>query len=211
LYSLIQRFITIENFVLYKTTLTKQCKEGEKAFEAAWKELKTFGYLIQHQMQGAKGHFRYEYELLDEPIHTPKKEGVDKGGGGKGGVYNNTDLNNTDLNNTDLNNILKKIKGSKYLGTCTIDDFEEVLSYYFNKYTERTGKQHPELNAKCCDTLARNLFIVNDDQVYELEPKELFSMIDKHFQTKYRETDWNIMHFANEEIMKMRFFDCRLF
>ena len=41
LYALIQSYITIEDFTLYKTTLRKQCLEGESAFESAWKEFRT--------------------------------------------------------------------------------------------------------------------------------------------------------------------------
>ena len=117
LYALIGSYISIEGFTLYKTTLLKGCKEGQKAFESAWKELKDLGYLIQYKLQGEKGKFFYEYELLDEPemaekshtIHIPKKEAMDsriagKGTSAKKGGYNNTDLNNTDLNNTDTNN-----------------------------------------------------------------------------------------------------------
>ena len=121
LYALINSYITLEDFTLYKTTLLKNCAEGKKAFDAAWKELKDAGYLIQYRLQGEKGKFYYEYELLDEPqsiemaeisqsIHIPKKEVVDNGGSGKRvtakrGIYNNTNLNNTDLNNTNINNI----------------------------------------------------------------------------------------------------------
>lgn len=101
LYALIQSYITIENFTLYKTTLKKQCAEGEKAFESAWKELKDNGYLIQDRHRNTDGSFYYEYELLDVSSHTPKKEGVDKGGGGKGGSYKNTYTINTNISNID--------------------------------------------------------------------------------------------------------------
>ncbi|QPJ86719.1 RNA replicase (plasmid) [Sarcina sp. JB2] len=117
LYALIQSYITIEDFTLYKTTLRKQCLEGESAFESAWKELKRFGYLIQYKIQDEKGKFYYEYELLDEPqieetsqsIHPPKNHPVDNPTGGKStlgkvGVYNNTNNTNTDFNNTNTNN-----------------------------------------------------------------------------------------------------------
>lgn len=111
LYALIQSYITIENFVLYKRTLMNQCTEGEKSFESTWKELKDKGYLIQYKEQGADGKFYYEYDLLDQPQnhlqnHPPKKEGVvsagvENAGGGKQGSIINTDLKNTKLNNTD--------------------------------------------------------------------------------------------------------------
>lgn len=68
LYSLIQSYITIENFTLYKTFLIKQCREGERAFESTWKELKENGYLIQYKFKDKKtGMFYYEYDLVDEP------------------------------------------------------------------------------------------------------------------------------------------------
>lgn len=67
LYSLIQHYITIKDFTLYKATLKKDCVEGEKSFESAWKELKDKGYLVQHKYKNAKGAFYYEYELIENP------------------------------------------------------------------------------------------------------------------------------------------------
>lgn len=68
LYSLIQCYITKPNFDLYKRALMKLCKEGSKAFDAAWKELKDAGYLKIYRIpRGVNDTFEYEYELLDEP------------------------------------------------------------------------------------------------------------------------------------------------
>ena len=107
LYSMIQSYITIENFTLYKNTLIKQCKDKEGSFNTAWKELKDNGYLVQEKKRTSNGSFYYEYDLLDEPFTTPQfsTPGSSTPGSstpGKTGVYNNTDLNNTDFNNTDL-------------------------------------------------------------------------------------------------------------
>ena len=109
LYSMIQSYITIENFTLYKNTLIKQCKDKEGSFNTAWKELKDNGYLVQEKRRTSNGSFYYEYDLLDEPFTTPQfsTPGFSTPGSstpGKTGVYNNTDLSNTDLNNTDLSN-----------------------------------------------------------------------------------------------------------
>ena len=116
LYSLIQSYITIEDFTIYKSTLKNVCLEGEKAFESAWKELKDAGYLIQYRLQDPDTKtFYYEYDLLDDAnidlakeIHSSqnrktknekaiptKKEVMDKRPHGQRGIYNNTDLNNT--------------------------------------------------------------------------------------------------------------------
>lgn len=123
LYALIQSYLTLEDFTLYKSTLRKQGCEGEKAFENTWKELKDAGYLIQYKYKGEKGYYCYEYELLDEKIQTPEKEGVDNLGGGEGGCISNTDINNTNINNnqsvshdeqTDIQNIIEQAEVYRY-------------------------------------------------------------------------------------------------
>ena len=141
LYTLIQSYLTLENFTLYKVTLKKDCLEGEKAFENAWKELKDKGYLIQYKLKNDNGQFYYEYELLDTPLenksekeieqknHPPKKECMDniqygKESMWKTGVYNNTNLNNTNLNNTNLNNNLSSNRNKKEL---TEEDLKEKI------------------------------------------------------------------------------------
>ena len=64
LYSLIQSYLIGRNNTVYKDELRKVCKEGERAFDSAWKELKNKGYLIQYKLKDEKGIFYYEYELL---------------------------------------------------------------------------------------------------------------------------------------------------
>lgn len=132
LYALIQSYLTIEDFILYKSTLKKNCSEGETAFESTWKELKEKRYLIQYRLKNEAGQFYYEYELMDSPLekeitiqegnqenkqdkipknnenHPPKIIGMDNIQGSdntewKKGKYNNIDSNNINLNNTDIN------------------------------------------------------------------------------------------------------------
>ena len=82
LYALIQSYITIEGFTLYKDMLSRQCIDGETAFRSAWKELKSKGYLIQEKTNTGKG-WVYEYELLDEPyILNPRVENPSVGNRG---------------------------------------------------------------------------------------------------------------------------------
>ena len=70
LYTKIFNLITRENFTLYKSYLMTICKEGERAFNTMWTELKDHGYLIQTKFKGKDGKWEYEYELLDEPFKT---------------------------------------------------------------------------------------------------------------------------------------------
>lgn len=147
LYTLIQSYITLEDFILYKGYLMRRCKEKEKAFESAWKELKQSGYLVQYQLHDQSGRIYYEYELMDFPQASsrehakstipPKKEGVEKGpsGGrtqwkthpvGNGGDLINTDSNNTLSNNTSLTHI----NHSGQQGYFTIEQIQEQIGYH---------------------------------------------------------------------------------
>lgn len=77
LYALIQSYITLENFTLYKGFLQSKCIEGERAFDSAWRELKEKGYLVQYKLKDESNRYFYEYELLDEPKPYPQNDGVE--------------------------------------------------------------------------------------------------------------------------------------
>jgi|GEM_PF-2682674 Ni,Fe-hydrogenase I large subunit len=145
LYSIIQSYITIENFTLYKNTLIKACKESKTAFENAWKELKVQGYLKQYKIQSSNGTFYYEYELLDEKkqespekitrIQTHKTQVVDNPLHGGTGVYNNTDKTNTESNNTDyslhrLNVDDTYTKANAICADSSFPDYEMINQFY---------------------------------------------------------------------------------
>lgn len=103
LYALIQSYITIDDFTLYKDFLVTKCKEGVSSFDSAWKELKKFGYLKQYKINSREG-FYYEYELLDSPdTDSPDMENPCVGYP----VMGYPDMENRgDINNTIKNNIL---------------------------------------------------------------------------------------------------------
>lgn len=68
LLSLIESYINLENFTLYKQFLINKSKDGETSFRGAWKELKDNGYLIQYKLQDKyTKQFYYEYDICDNP------------------------------------------------------------------------------------------------------------------------------------------------
>lgn len=72
LLALIESYLSLDNFVLYKQFLINKSKDGETAFRSAWKELKDKGYLIQHKLKDEETkQFYYEYEVCDNP-HVEK-------------------------------------------------------------------------------------------------------------------------------------------
>lgn len=71
LYCVIQSYISIPGFTLYKSHLRQIAQLGPKAFNNDWNELKKNGYLKQARVRTESG-FAYEYELLDRPdLDTP--------------------------------------------------------------------------------------------------------------------------------------------
>ena len=63
LFTRIQSYITMENITLTKGSLMERVPDGEYAFNTAWNELKSKGYLFIHVYPGEKGRFVYQYEL----------------------------------------------------------------------------------------------------------------------------------------------------
>lgn len=149
LYALIQSYITIEDFSLYKGFLLSKCKEGKKAFDAAWKELKDTGYLIQYQMQDPKTkQFYWEYDLIDslreKPYpqngtmainsHTSQKDDMVQSICGSEEVMAIGGTNKTVSNNTDLKEYLsshiiseRDVAGQIGYDESLHDDFVENL------------------------------------------------------------------------------------
>ena len=73
LLALIESYLSLDNFTLYKQFLINKSKDGETAFRSAWKELKDRGYLIQYKLKDEETkQFYYEYEVCDNPQNSSK-------------------------------------------------------------------------------------------------------------------------------------------
>lgn len=70
LYLVIQAHITMPDRKWTKDDFMRLTREGRKAFDSAWQELKDTGYLKVHIMADG-GRWHTEYELLDEPESGP--------------------------------------------------------------------------------------------------------------------------------------------
>ncbi|MCQ2509374.1 MAG: hypothetical protein MJ116_02780 [Lachnospiraceae bacterium] len=66
----------IPEFKLYKKNLERMAKDngvGRDRFNRAWANLIKEGYIKQYRFQNEKGHFYYEYEVLEEPEPAEEK------------------------------------------------------------------------------------------------------------------------------------------
>ena len=136
LYALIQSYITMDDFTLYKSFLMSRCSEGERAFDSAWKELKETGYLKMYKIREGARTFIYEYELLDEPEKPQDGHSV--------GVQNvgveNEGLNDVPLqdvsgtkcgsfNKTIPNKTLSSNTSNQFISSVSADDVMEQIGY----------------------------------------------------------------------------------
>ena len=120
LLAIIESYLTLDGFILYKDFLMSKSTDGECSFRGAWKELKDHGYLIQYKLKDNETkQFYYEYEICDNPhvenrpmVQNPHVEfphvanlGVGNSTCGKPPSYNNTLCNNNIYINTIHTNI----------------------------------------------------------------------------------------------------------
>lgn len=168
LYSLIQSYITIEDFTLYKSHLMKQCVEKDTAFKSAWNELKKIGYLVQYKLKDEKtGIFYYEYDLLDEvkshakPVsmtdtsqrkhNSPQVDfpPLDSAPYGLSTYGEHTPYNKTYINDTNLNNTNPSINQNKNDGQMDLYEQDELKllkeQIDFNSLKERYSFDIPLL------------------------------------------------------------------
>lgn len=205
LYCKINHYITIPDFDLYKAFLIKNSKEGQKAFDNAWKELKEEGYLLQTRCKDPKtGIFYWEYELLDEPI-IDQNPYIPKGGYGESmhgevGVYNNTDLNKTKNNN---------IKDSSSSTTQQNEHIADVSKKIDDEILNLKSKIDEKLNANISKPHLKKLinkhsvaninkYIDNWDKFVELEENKINNSIG--YLTVLLENNSNIPKTINKAL-----------
>lgn len=195
LYALIQSYITIENFTLYKGFLQSKCREGKKAFESAWQELKKSGYLVQYRMQDEETkQFYWEYELLDEIEPLPQKGGYgnqkqlpQKGCDGSRGVMqadimeNGGDKSNTSFTNTEEN------KTNQIISNQIISSADVMEQIGYEAFSNADLPQVDEIVMLMCDVL--NTPDDNTIRIAKLDKpsslvKARFTRID-HFNVEY--------------------------
>jgi hypothetical protein len=170
LYSLIQSYITIEGFTLYKKMLNNQSIEGRDSFNKAWNELKDNGYLIVTESR-CNGAFCYEYELVDEPENhrildsrsrlnrTPETSTLNKSLPSDTVQSNTLLISNAENADSWVFDVftdcfesyfgykhrkINKIPNVAEMEEMDIDDLEECFKDYFRKYGTGIKKQDLE-------------------------------------------------------------------
>lgn len=90
----------------------------------------------------------------------------------------------------------------------TLSESLEIFRYYFSKYEAMREEYHPALNvAQVSNILKLMPHIEADDGTIDLSADEYPPLIDKHFQTAYRNCDYRINHFFSGKIRLLRYYE----
>lgn len=95
---------------------------------------------------------------------------------------------------------------------CSLELNEVVLifKYYFEKFEKVMSVPHPRVNQNALIKILNELPYVYDEKYdfyVELTLNDYIEIIDKHFATRYRFCDYNIIHFFSGRIRLLRFYE----
>jgi len=133
---------------------------------------------------------------------------------------NNKELNNTKVNNTKKNIRVRNEKEHSQLSAFYFENAKNKLKtsnyekeniiYYLQKYQKVMNHEHPKLKLKQWQKVINNIVIAEDNKTSkneELLGKLFEQVVDKHFETPYKNCDYNIMHFISGQVMINRYFE----
>lgn len=85
----------------------------------------------------------------------------------------------------------------------------KVIIYYFLMFYYFMDKEHPFIKREKIDSIIEFILTEEIEDVYKkdfykLEVSEYYELINKHFQTKYKNCDYNIFHFFTNGIILNR-------
>jgi len=92
-----------------------------------------------------------------------------------------------------------------------LDDVLSVFRYYFRQYEDTFKQVHPNIRVAQIEQLINAMPYIggdgNSSAGGDITPEDYKVLIDKHFQTKYRNCDYNINHFFSGDIRLMRHYE----
>jgi len=86
----------------------------------------------------------------------------------------------------------------------------EVFQIYFRYYEQATGEKHPYLKSETVRSIVSKIPYLYDDEkelTGYLETEDYKVMIEQHFNTPYKNCDYNIAHFFSGDIRQNRFYE----
>lgn len=85
----------------------------------------------------------------------------------------------------------------------------DAIKYYLDKYNNIFEEKHPTMKWKQWDNIVEEMIYIEDSDYnrerYDIDFEDWKEIIDKHFNTRYRNCDYHLSHFVSGSIIKNRF------
>ena len=127
--------------------------------------------------------------------------------------FSDTDLIDTDINNdkgivsTETNSPQSVYSFNQYCNEYHVDDdVTDSVKYYLEIYKQYQNRIHPRLKVSQWQDVTDIWFGIYDenlDRHFEVDSEEMVLMVDKHFETEYKNCDYNILHFIRVKVYRM--------
>jgi len=213
-----------DDWQVYEVDIINHATDGKTAVSNGVKELIEENYIKREMKRNDKGQFKgYNYTVYEVPYNNDDTEsGFSDFGLSDIGKSNtsNKELNNTKVSNTKKNIRVRNGKEHSQLSAFyfenakdklkTSDYEKENIIYYLQKYKGVMNHEHPKLKLKQWQKVIDNIVIAEDNKTSkneELLGKLFEQVVDKHFETPYKNCDYNIMHFISGQVMINRYFE----
>ncbi len=96
-------------------------------------------------------------------------------------------------------------------GPYTLDDVLFVFRHYFDAYERNVGKPHPNIRAEQIASIIDRMPYVDGrsagGSICDILPEDYPAMIERHFNTRYQDCDYNINHFFSGRIRFLRLYE----
>ena len=93
----------------------------------------------------------------------------------------------------------------------TLQEVLSVFEYYFQQYERITHGVHPPIRMEQIERIINAMPYIDGDNRSsaggDIDAEAYEALIDNHFQTDYRDCDYNINHFFSGDIRLMRFYE----
>jgi hypothetical protein len=94
---------------------------------------------------------------------------------------------------------------AEFKNNFTINEVDiEVIEYYISLYRDYRGKDHPKLKEDQWNYVVENMYYLED---FDLGETTIMDMMEQHFKTKYKNCDYNILHFMSNGVRVRRMYE----
>lgn len=125
--------------------------------------------------------------------------------------------NDTDLSETEYSETLKgnssnteiSIPFKDYCDKYTLsDDVRQAIEYYLYTYEGYTNQDHHNYKPSTWRYIADQLLTVElDKETVSLSTDDEAMMIDKHFNTTYKDCNYHLTHYVSDKVRELRYYE----